>query len=551
VTNLLHDKKSTFQLFAGLMANPDILANTKEYKLSTDDFPEQFHKIIFGAIYNLQKQGIEKITRFEVDNALSAFPNQYRIYNENNMNGNDYLLKVEEFGSPENFNLHYDRIKKFSFLRSCEGKGIDITDIYDKNEVGIKETEAQQYLFDTTPLDDMIRYVEDKFLTIKDEFLFNNGGLQGSHASDGLMDILIEKMQKPSYGASFSSGLYTAATRGARRRKVYLNSAPSGTGKSRFAISSMLALCVPEIWDSKLQQWVQTGATGRCCYIGTELEEEEVKIPMVCYVADIPEDKINDATLTFEEQERVLRAVEILKMTPFWFEPLDDFDLSDIEHAIVKNINRNQVDFISFDYIHTSMKLLASMSKFRLQEHQVLLQMSIRIKELANKYDVFIMTATQLNGTYKDGDMDDNSLSGAKSIAQKVDIGSIMLNLNEKDEAIIDSIMSGSQTGTGKFCSRPNMSINLYKNRGNKWKLVRLWINFNLGTLRIEDCFATNYKGEPINDLESLYVVFDEQEEMDLDSLPEGFRDYLKGEDVKDALPDVFNEIAQEAPKLF
>lgn len=340
----MQDKKSIFQLFAGLMASPDVLGNAREYKLTTDDFPESFHKIIFGAMYNLHAQGIERITRFEVDNALSEFPNQYRIYNENN--GHDYLEKIEELGQPENFDLHYTRVKKYSFLRSCVSKGISISHIYDHTLIDINESEAQQKLFNSTKLEDMIKEVESKMLEIKDEFLFGSEN-SGSHMSDNLREIVAEKMLRPSYGAGFSSKLFTAATRGARIKKVFLNSAPSGVGKSRFAISSMLSICVPEIWNSETNQWELTGARGRCLYIGTELEEDEVKIPAICYIADVDEDKIQDATLTDAEKKRLQKAISILEKTPFWFEQLHDFDLTDIEHVITKNINKHSVSYVA------------------------------------------------------------------------------------------------------------------------------------------------------------------------------------------------------------
>ena len=44
--------------------------------------------------------------------------------------------------------------------------------------------------------------------------------------------------------------------------------------------------------------------------------------------------------------------------------------------------------------------------------------LSIRLKDLANKYSVFIMSATQLNSDYQDSETpDQNLLRGAKSIA--------------------------------------------------------------------------------------------------------------------------------------
>ena len=44
--------------------------------------------------------------------------------------------------------------------------------------------------------------------------------------------------------------------------------------------------------------------------------------------------------------------------------------------------------------------------------------LSTRLKDICNQYGVFIMSATQLNGDYKDSDTpDQNLLRGAKSIA--------------------------------------------------------------------------------------------------------------------------------------
>ena len=54
---LLQDKESIMQLLGGIMRDPSILSNTKEYPIELDDFPEPFHKTIYGAMENLYKQG--------------------------------------------------------------------------------------------------------------------------------------------------------------------------------------------------------------------------------------------------------------------------------------------------------------------------------------------------------------------------------------------------------------------------------------------------------------------------------------------------------------
>lgn len=340
----LQDKKAILNVIAGLMANPEIMGNEKEYNTKVDDMPEKFHKIIFGAMYNLFQQGITEIQPQTIDAYLGSFPAQYKIYEDNN--GLDYLFKVKEFGMPSNFDYYYQRMKKYSFLRECVARGINTDDILDPKIVDIKEAELQRQFFDSMNLEDMFKHVEGKLIDIKDNFLFESSG-SGSHMAHNLRQLVADKMSKPSYGAGLNSGLYTAATRGARLKKVYLVSAPSGVGKSRFSLSSMLSICVPEIWNSDTKQWEKTGATGKCLFITTELEEDEVKIPALCYIADINEDKLQNADLTEEEKVRIEKAIDILEVTPFWFEELHDFDLEDIEHVIVKNINKHGIQYVS------------------------------------------------------------------------------------------------------------------------------------------------------------------------------------------------------------
>lgn len=341
---ILQDKIAILHVFAGLINDPSLIGNTKEYKLSTDDFPERFHQIIYGALYNLHSNGVEKITEIEIDKLLREFPSQYHIFNE--ANGLEYLNKVGEIGQPENFILHYNTVKKFSFLRSCVEKGIGITDIYDPSIIDVKETEIQQETFNNISLNELIAHVEGKLISLKDDFLFDSDR-KGSHMSENTREIIEDKMKKATYGAGFASEYYNAITRAARLRKVYLVSGSSGSGKSRFALANMLAICVPEKYDKKTNTWIKTGATGRCLFVSTELEEDEVKIPALCYIANVSEHKVQNAKLDEGEKARIYKAIEILEKTPFWFEELHDFDLEDIEHVISKNINKNGVQYVS------------------------------------------------------------------------------------------------------------------------------------------------------------------------------------------------------------
>lgn len=493
----LQDKKAFMHVFSALMEEPFKLSQSKEYPLTDEDFPERFFKIVFSAIYNLYHEGLEKITPIEIDGYLSNTPTQYHIFNENE--GLEYLEKVLELGEPENFEYHYTRIKKFTLLRQYYQAGINISDIYDLDAfMDAKQEVIQNLRFNEMTIQQMVKHVENKLIDIKDKFIFDNEGY-GGHIGENLDKILDSKMQTPSYGASFPSGFYNTATRGARKRKLYCVSGSSGSGKTRKLLADNLSFCVPIIYDTKKKKWVKTGAVGKGLFISTELEEEEVKIPALCYVAGVEEEKIYNNDLFQEERKRLEIASKILEKTDFWIEELFDFDVEDIEHLIEKYINKYDVTHISFDYIHSTLKMFDSMARKgakNLQEHQLLRIMTIHLKNLCNKHDVWIGTSTQLNDSWKtDGNLDQSALEGSKSIVNKLDLGAIQLPLTIKDEQLYEEIKANANFNFGE---KPTHTINIYKNRGNRWKMVRIWVHFDLGTLRTTDLFVTNYKGEVV-----------------------------------------------------
>ena len=56
---MYQDKMAIMQVLGSILKNPLLLADSSKYELSNDDFPEQFHKIIFAAIYNYHSFGKE------------------------------------------------------------------------------------------------------------------------------------------------------------------------------------------------------------------------------------------------------------------------------------------------------------------------------------------------------------------------------------------------------------------------------------------------------------------------------------------------------------
>ena len=87
------DIPSTIQVIVNIFNNPNLLDNEK-YTFLEEDFPNEFHKIIFGSIYNLHMMGAKEITISAVEDYLYNRPTSYGIYQNNK--GNEYLQKLSE-----------------------------------------------------------------------------------------------------------------------------------------------------------------------------------------------------------------------------------------------------------------------------------------------------------------------------------------------------------------------------------------------------------------------------------------------------------------------
>ena len=119
--------------------------------------------------------------------------------------------------------------------------------------------------------------------------------------------------------------------------------------------------------------------------------------------------------------------------------------------------------------------------------------LSIRLKDLCNKYGVFIMSATQLNGDYQTSETpDQNLLRGAKAIADKIDVGMILLPTTKEDLENLDQILINTNFNGLSF------KLSVDKNRRGRYKGIFLWCDADLGTCRVKPMFATTYNYELI-----------------------------------------------------
>lgn len=248
--------------------------------------------------------------------------------------------------------------------------------------------------------------------------------------------------------------------------------------------------------------WINTGVAQPSLFITTEQDKSEVQTMMLAFLSNVNEEHILNGSYEDGEKERVLEAARILKDSPLYLEELPDFSLQDIENVIKKNIREHGVLYVAHDYIHTSMKILEEITRrsggVKLREDNILFMLSNKLKDICNQEGIFIISGTQLSGDWKNEKIpDQNLLRGAKSIADKIDYGSILLNVTDEDLlALNDLLVKGGW-------ENPTIKMSIYKNRRGRYKGVVLWCKANLGCCRIEPMFCTSYNYEliPVDDM--------------------------------------------------
>ena len=493
------DITAIMQVVGNVFRNPQILDFTDRYTITEDDFPDEFHRIAFGAIYKIHELGADKITLENISDFLSSRPKSAAIFKQNK--GEEWLLKVAETCLPEAFDYYYGRLKKFSLLRAYDNYGVDVSDIYDADNIlDTGKKQLQEDLLDNSTLEQIADKVENKIEGIRLKYVDDAFGeaIQAGDDIEGLIDRLKEH---PEVGTPLYGPLINTVTRGARLKKFYLRSAATGVGKSRSMIADACYIACNKIYDERFG-WIHNGTSEPTLYIATEQEKEEIQTMMLAFLSEVNEEHILNGQYLSDEEDRVREAARILKESPLYIEELPDFSLKDVEDKIKKNIRDHDVKYVFHDYIHTSLKILEEITRrsggVKLREDNILFMLSTRLKDICNQYGVFIMSATQLNGDYQTSETpDQNLLRGAKAIADKIDYGAILLNVKDEDLVKLEKILA-----TNVF-ERPSIKMSVYKNRRGRYKGIYLWCKADLGCCRIKPMFCTTYDYEilPIDDI--------------------------------------------------
>lgn len=386
---LLQDSRAIFNVIGGLLRKPDLLLECK-YQLNLEDFPQRFHKIIFGSIKQLYNKGTQKIDSTSIDCYLANYKEQYKIFEQNN--GLEYLNEAIDLCNIDLFNYNAKRIKKFTLLRKLEEDNFNIAEVYnEKDEELLKQ-------FDESEPDDLINHFTKKLIEIEKDIV---NAESGSHISEGLDELITDLENNPVMGYNCGINALNYYLYGLRK-KYYLFSARSGIGKTRLQVF----FCLQLGYHQNIP----------CLFYSTELPKDEIQSMMIAYIANISERKILMNNLTPEERIKKNEAKEKLKKSNIYIIYEPDFNLEKVENTIKRYILSKKIGFVFFDYIKESISMIEGINKRvgKIDGWKALNLFSERLKALVEKYKVGIMSATQLN---KDG-----STSGSSAIPNSVDV---------------------------------------------------------------------------------------------------------------------------------
>ena len=96
-----NDPAAITQVIGCVFNNPSLLDETDKYTIIEEDFPEEFHKILIGSIYNIHMTESEVTTDAIID-YLANRPKYEAVFKVNK--GLEYIAEASRSAKPNTFN---------------------------------------------------------------------------------------------------------------------------------------------------------------------------------------------------------------------------------------------------------------------------------------------------------------------------------------------------------------------------------------------------------------------------------------------------------------
>lgn len=501
-----NDVRAIYNVLGNVCNNTELLRDN-DIHLKKEDFMQRLHKIIFSAVnniaFNTSGDKVTIVSAKDIDNYLSSYPAQYKVWND--QKGFEYVQQITEHANHETFNQSYDRVKKMAVLREYQQMGFDVTDLYEWSGDDYLAREKSLKSLDKMKMSDIFEHFTLKNLKIKDDFNIETE-IKQFKAGQNISELLNKAKEGMGYGYPTPNGMENSSFGGMLKGKFLLRSAASGGMKTSLAIADMIKVATSKYYEDG--EWKYNGVSVPSLFISTELEEEELNQLALSNLTGIPRGKIKYGTFNDEERNILEEAGRVLSESPFYLAHIPDFSVEDIENVIERHILDYGVQYVAFDYIQSTPKLMRTTSELfgqRQNEPQVLLHLSSRLKRIAEKYHIFLESSTQLNKNRKDDDKKDaDSIYGSSAIANKIDIGMLLFRVNDKMREKVSMFIE--EKGFGTEC---NFARFIYKNRNGQPDII-IWSYMDFSTVREKPLFATNYDYDIVEKIKDLHFEYEE-----------------------------------------
>ena len=495
-------------LLSSLLNNTDLLYNS-QFPLTKDDFkPNLSHKILYISICQLADRGCSVIDSKELVTYLEGgYEEQLNALKEDLSDGNviSYLDTLKALDNDKSYNYWYNEVRKRSLLRCYRDNGFDISKFWDET----KSEEKNTAKLNNFTIRDIIYHFDALQTELRHNFIVEEN-MKRVQAGVGFEEVKEEFKDTPFFGACIVSPYQTTLYRGWVKGHLLMNSAPSGHGKTIRAVGELCNVCAKELWNSMTKQWEKNpNRQGSGLYINTELDLMlELNPCFVAYIADVPRHKIMDGKYdSHEEEERVDKAIEILKDSNIYLVDDPNFTLRSIEDNIKYYKEKANISYMVFDYIQDNGVIGKEMKTTNeiIARDTIVLNTAANLKVFAKKYDIGIYTMTQLNGNEKTAEIiDEACLSGGKAVKNKLDAGCISLYPRKKEQKFTEGLVEHwkSENARGDFGNdlKPNIVLHNYKVRFSKYGVgIKIYQYLDKGTGRCIDMFCTDMYDNPIN----------------------------------------------------
>lgn len=305
----------------------------------------------------------------------------------------------------DTFKKETERLNKLRILRDFTKQGFDTSELVGEDSI---DAPSVIDIIDKYSFEQILNHYRSKVDTIEASLEIMKSKTSIT-AADGLRDLLKELQESPQVGALLDGELFNSVVRGALFGKYYINSAPSGAGKTRSMLGNAALLAYPRVMENGTVRHRKDGYYP-VLFVTTEMTPDEIQTMLVASVSGVEEEKIKTGLMDFNEADRVSTALRIIEEHDhFYIEQIPDPTVASVRSRVEKHIRRNGVEYVFYDYIFGSPGIN---SEFRggQREDVVLMYLSNALKEIAAIHDIFVMSATQVNGSWQTAEFRNQNL---------------------------------------------------------------------------------------------------------------------------------------------